>query len=206
MGRKARQFTDEEIQLVRRMLLARATVSQIAKAVGTSRRSIERHFHDVIAEVRKQPPEAPTTLTAWTTRERELVKSLSGYGMPIRDIAAHFKMSQETLRTTFGDELQEGDVVAKGEIARTLYTMAVRDRVPSAAIFLAKVRLGFRDRVVVQGTVEHQHTGQVDHAVQITAKQLVNQLDDEGRAALEIVLEKLGAPDPLAPLSPPSVH
>lgn len=206
MGRRARKFTDSEIQLVRRMLMARATVGQIAQAVSTSKRTIERHFHDVIAEIRKAPPEAPTSLTAWTSRERELVKQLSGYGMPVKDIAAHFKMSLENLRATFGAELQEGDITAKGELARTLYSMAVRDRVPSAAIFLAKVRLGFRDRIVVQGSVEHQHTGQVDHAVKLTAKQLVGTLDEDGRAALRIVLEKLGAKSQLAPITPSTVH
>jgi hypothetical protein len=99
-----------------------------------------------------RPPYEPSD------RERETVRRLAGYGMPIEDIAAMLPkvgpngdhMNERTLRKHFAAELAEGRVETNQAVVQSLFNMAtgrgLDAPVPSAAIFWTKARMGWTDR------------------------------------------------------------
>jgi len=61
-----------------------------------------------------------------TAQQRELVKSLAGYGLKQEDIAVMLELrSPKTLRKHFRKELATGAIVANATVAQSLYTRAV---------------------------------------------------------------------------------
>lgn len=103
-----------------------------------------------------------------TEKTRDMVKTLSGYGLQQPEIARLIGISDKTLRKVYRDELDDGDALAKAQIGRSIFDQAVGreakfdDRgnmvmpaIPpdrTAAIFLSKVRLGFKETAVVEQT------------------------------------------------------
>jgi hypothetical protein len=106
-----------------------------------------------------------------TEQEKRIAYSYAAYGATNEDIAAVLGMDNKTLTKYFEKELISGRAVSKNTIAERLYKMAVgREAVidpasgiqlhpaiapdRSALIFLAKVRLGWKETAVVEQTVD----------------------------------------------------
>jgi hypothetical protein len=90
-----------------------------------------------------------------TDEQRRQVLSLTGYGIHQDEVAKLLQIAPKTLRLHYRRELDTGVTEANARVAQSLYNMAVRDKVPSAAIFWLKARAGWRDsaELSVQTTV-----------------------------------------------------
>ncbi len=51
--------------------------------------------------------------------------------------------------------LEKGRAMACGEIAKTAFDVAVKERNPTMLIWLSKVRLGWREKIEVEGAIKH---------------------------------------------------
>ena len=188
MARTQRQFTDDETQLVRRLREAHATTAQIAKALGASESTVKRRLASVLGERPRGP--APTV---WSERDRHQVAEMASFGIPRDKIARVMGVSPDRLRAEFADELETGSTLADCAIARTLFEMATKDRIPAAAIFWAKARMGWRDRDPIRVTEPIPLSAEAQRAQQMDVRSAVRTLSVKGREALRVVMNELGA-------------
>jgi hypothetical protein len=80
-----------------------------------------------------------------TDKDRNLVKTLSGIGLPQHDICAILNITKPTLHKFYRVEIDLGLAEANAKIAKTLFDMATGGNV-GAAIFWAKARMGWREK------------------------------------------------------------
>lgn len=110
------------------------------------------------------------TRKAWqgppTDQERQIIYSYACYGATDEDICTVMRMGTTSMYKYFGEELRQGRANAKSKIAQRLYQLAIgaeevkneqgevvkKGRPPnlSALIFLAKIRLGWRETQVIE--------------------------------------------------------
>ena len=65
-------------------------------------------------------------------------------GLPHHKIAQALCISPTTLRKHFREPLKSGAIKDKAKVLSSLFDIATKGRNPSAAIFFAKTRCGFR--------------------------------------------------------------
>ncbi len=90
-----------------------------------------------------------------TDEDREMVEAMAAFGVPQADIAKVLRLSENTLRKHYPDELEMGSTKATTKVAANLFKMATgsgREAV-TAAIFWMKTRAGWKETSV------HEHTG-----------------------------------------------
>ncbi len=86
----------------------------------------------------------PTPAHKPTGQTRGQVEAMSGYGLKQEVIGIVIGISVPTLHKYYRAELDRGDGVAQAKIGKALFDKAVKgDR--TCLIFLAKVRLGFKE-------------------------------------------------------------
>jgi len=110
-----------------------------------------------VPDWRRQPREsAPFPAFTPTSEDRVRVLTLAGFGLRHDEIAlqvvnprTNAPIDESTLRKHFELELGMGPSQANGKVAESLFAMATgrngARRVPSAAIFWAKARMGWRE-------------------------------------------------------------
>jgi hypothetical protein len=78
---------------------------------------------------------------------RNLVESLSGFGIPQDEIARLVGIDPKTLRFHYADQIELGTIKATAKVAQNLFTMACKPTREglSAAIFWLKVRAGWSE-------------------------------------------------------------
>ena len=88
-----------------------------------------------------RPSHAPTD------ESRNLVESLSGFGIPQDEIARLVGIDPKTLRFHYTDQIELGTIKATAKVAQNLFTMACKPTREglSAAIFWLKVRAGWSE-------------------------------------------------------------
>ena len=88
---------------------------------------------------------------------RRQVEQLTGFGMPIRAMGKVLKISENTIRKHYADELETGRDKANANVAKSLYRKATGDGAASvtAAIFWLKAQAGWKE------PVHHEHKGNV---------------------------------------------
>jgi len=88
-----------------------------------------------------RPAHVPTDDT------RNLVESLSGFGIPQDEIARLVGIDPKTLRFHYADQIELGGIKATAKVAQNLFTMACKPTREglSAAIFWLKVRAGWSE-------------------------------------------------------------
>jgi len=81
-----------------------------------------------------------------TDAERKQVEALSGYGLPIDQIAVLIRdgISVDTLTKYFGKELVEGKAKANGQIGKTLFQKAMSGDT-TAAIWWSKTQMRWKE-------------------------------------------------------------
>jgi len=84
-----------------------------------------------------------------TEAQRRTVKAMSAYGVPIADIAKVIEISPTTLQKHYPREIDLGQIEANAKIGETLFKQATEGGNIAAAIFWAKVRMGWRETVQV---------------------------------------------------------
>lgn len=82
-----------------------------------------------------------------TDESRNLVESLSGFGIPQDEIARLVGIDPKTLRFHYADQIELGGIKATAKVAQNLFTMACKPTREglSAAIFWLKVRAGWSE-------------------------------------------------------------
>lgn len=85
---------------------------------------------------------------------------MSGYGVPQDDIACMLDIAPKTLREHFRRELDVGIAKANARIGQTLFQQATGGNT-AAAIFWAKARMGWREKIGVE------HSGADGAAIQL---------------------------------------
>lgn len=125
-----------------------------------------------------QKPHKPTDET------RTLARTLSGLGVPQKDICLLVKCNKETLHKYYRDELDEGMAEANAKVAGSLFQQATQGNTV-AAIFWLKVRMGWKERD--QGSEDDPIN--VVHRIELVAPEFEKQLTDD-RGYIEIDAEE----------------
>jgi hypothetical protein len=76
---------------------------------------------------------------------RRQVLTMSGFGIQQEEIARLIDCDAKTLRKYYRRELDTGATEANLRVAQSLYNMAVREKVPAAAIWWTKARMGWKE-------------------------------------------------------------
>jgi hypothetical protein len=89
---------------------------------------------------RGRPPYAPTD------KDRNMVETMIGFGIPDYDIAAVLQIDLKTLRKYYAEELRVGHVKMNAKVASSLYKQATGDgpMAVKAAMFWLERRAGWR--------------------------------------------------------------
>jgi hypothetical protein len=116
---------------------------------------------------------------------------MSGYGIPRETIARIMGISAQRLRVEFANELVKGSTLANYAVARSLFEMATRDRVPAAAIYWTKARMGWRDRDPIRRVEATASEARPQQGRSVDIRAAVARLSAEGRSALRVVLNEL---------------
>jgi hypothetical protein len=96
-----------------------------------------------------------------TPQQRRQVLTMTGFGIRQSEIAAVLGIDEKTLRRHFRRELDTGATEANMRVAQSLYDMAVRDKIPAAAIWWTKARMGWKSETDL--TIGGTQTLQLQH-------------------------------------------
>ena len=90
---------------------------------------------------RGRPPHVPTD------ESRNIVESLSGFGIPQDEIAKLLGIDPKTLRLHYTGQIELGGIKATAKVAQNLFTMACKPTREGlqAAIFWLRVRAGWSE-------------------------------------------------------------
>ena len=98
--------------------------------------------------MRTKPPagQAPHTPTE---DQRKRVSEMVAFGISQMQIAGVMGMDEKTLRKYYREELNTGSALANEKVAKNLFAQAMKDdfRATPAAMFWAKTRMGWREKV-----------------------------------------------------------
>ena len=99
-----------------------------------------------------------------TDSERKQVEALSGYGLPIEQIAVLVRdgIDSDTLRKHFAQELISGKAKANGQVGKTLFQKVMAGDT-AAAIWWSKTQMRWAE------TQKHEHTGADGAPIQVAA-------------------------------------
>lgn len=104
-----------------------------------------------------------------TKETREMVKSLSGYGVPQDDICHILDITKPTLHKHYRREIDVGFAQANAKVGQSLYNQAVSGNT-TAAIFWMKARAGWRE------TMQHDVNGDMN----VLFKTILEKAPDDG--------------------------
>ena len=109
---------------------------------------------------------------------RKQVMMMAGMGLRHIDIGRLVKLDPKTLRKYYRHELDTGMAEANLRVAQSLYHMAVREHIPSAAIFWLKARAGWKDHDVL-AIETNVHIGGIDAPPRETMEQWLGRREKE---------------------------
>jgi hypothetical protein len=111
-----------------------------------------------------------------TAEHRREVLVMAGFGIVQEQIAKMLDIDPKTLRRAFRRELDVGMTEASVRVAKSLFEMATKDKVPAAAIFWMKARAGWKEKQDI--TIEGTQTLQLAHltAARSMSEQIHSQL------------------------------
>jgi len=116
--------------------------------------------------------------------ERKQVEALSGYGLPLDQIAVLVRkgISVDTLTTHFKDELISGKAKANSQVGRTLFQKATGGDT-TAMIWWTKTQMKWSE------TQKVEHTGKDGGAIAVSSVDLKG-LNDNELAQMQALLQK----------------
>ena len=101
-------------------------------------------------------------------QSRKTVEAMSGYGIPHDDIARVVGIDPKTMRLHYREELDTGHTKANAKVAESLFLQATgapavtqggavvrseQARVPAAAIWWSKARMGWKETITNEGNI-----------------------------------------------------
>ena len=89
-----------------------------------------------------------------TPEQRKMVNAMASVGVPQEEISTVLGIDSKTLRKHFREELDTALIKANAKVAANLFTQATKDdfRAAPAAMFWAKTRMGWREKLDVNVT------------------------------------------------------
>lgn len=119
-----------------------------------------------------------------TETERKQVEALSGYGLPLDQIAVLVRkgISVDTLTKHFADELISGKAKANSQVGRTLFQKATSGDT-TAMIWWSKTQMKWSE------TVKNEHTGANGGAIAVSSVDLKG-LNDAELAQMQALMTK----------------
>ena len=119
-----------------------------------------------------------------TETERKQVEALSGYGLPLEQIAVLVRkgISVETLTKNFAEELVSGKAKANSQVGRTLFQKATGGDT-TAMIWWSKTQMKWSE------TQKVEHTGKDGGAIALSSVDLKG-LNDNELAQMQELLQK----------------
>jgi hypothetical protein len=124
-----------------------------------------------------------------TETERKQVEALSGYGLPLDQIAVLVRkgISVDTLTKYFAEELVSGKAKANSQVGRTLFQKATGGDT-TAMIWWSKTQMKWSE------TQKHEHTGKDGGAITMAGVDLKG-LNDTELAQMQALLQKANNKD-----------
>ena len=119
-----------------------------------------------------------------TETERKQVEALSGFGLPLDQIAVLVRkgISVDTLNKYFAEELVSGKAKANSQVGRTLFQKATGGDT-TAMIWWTKTQMKWSE------TQKHEHTGKDGGAITMAGVDLKG-LNDNELAQMQALLQK----------------
>lgn len=116
-----------------------------------------------------------------TQEERRQVETMSGYGLPVDQIAVSVRhgIDPETLRKHFSEELVRGKSRANAQVAQTLFSKVLAGDT-TAAIFWCKTQLRWSERHEVKADVTMTDAGGARERLAAVLAKLAGPSRDEG--------------------------
>lgn len=143
----------------------------------------------IVAPVKEVAIRGRPVVHVISEEDRDSIQVMAGYGLTVEQIAHVLGMSKATFERKVQEDpsiyegLEKGRAVGYAQVAQTLFQMATVDKNVTAAIFFAKSRLGWAERMVVD------NRGSVKHTVEHVVLQGVQNMTDEQRQARLIELQ-----------------
>jgi hypothetical protein len=108
-------------------------------------------------------------------KDRSMVKTMVGYGVPYPEIANVLKIDLKTMRKYFRDEMDTGATTANAAMVQNLWKKAMGDGPASvtATIFWLKVRAGWSEKFPTD-KITHEHTGVNGAPIAVTSVDFKN--------------------------------
>lgn len=178
---KRQRFTRHERETAYQLIADNATLAVISKAIGSSPKTVKRHFADQLEQRSRGRPER-----VWTHEERKLVSVVIGIGVAHADVARMVGLSVVEFRAAFVEEI----VAAKSTVDAAIGSRIVEQALGGDAQllrFYARSKMNWNDRPAVDSPTL---PGQAQAAI---LRPMIEALNKEGRAGLRIALEQMGA-------------
>jgi hypothetical protein len=96
-----------------------------------------------------------------TEHQRGQAKSLAGFGVTVKEIAALMGIDQETLTKYYQDDMDAGRATANARVSSRLFDRATKEGDTTAMIWWTKARMKWSEKT------EHEHTGAGGGPIQI---------------------------------------
>lgn len=84
-----------------------------------------------------------------TQIQRDQVKTLSGYGITLPQIASLIGVSVDTISARYTDELMLGRATADSQVVQSLFARATKDKDTTAMIWWTKARMGWSEKATL---------------------------------------------------------
>lgn len=185
------EFTEEQIETVKRMTAEKRPQREIAEAIGISLTSLRRHFRDMIGVTRRGPPPP-----LWTEAHRNLVTALTGFGCCPEEIARLFHTTAERIRKDFEYEIDTANVRVNAKVASALYQAAINGNV-TAQIAWLRARGGWKDSIPKASEIDPieqpDPKTQSPQATRANVRDAARRLSKRGREAMREVVDDLAA-------------
>lgn len=113
-----------------------------------------------------------------TEKDREIVRALVGFGMPLESIAHVLKITFKTLKKHFPDEIEQGKATVDAAVYAALFQSIKRGNVASI-IFYLKTQKGWKE------TERHEHTGKDGEPIQMYVDRAKRETPEEWLARVQ---------------------
>lgn len=186
MPGKKREWGGKVEKQFLRLLEQGHTIPDIGRFMEASASTLRRHYGRFIRAHKED-----RLGDIWTEEQRGMVQAMAAFGIPYEQVANVLSISQDALEANFAEELRQGTPIANAQVAAWLFG-ACRDGDVSAMKFYLGCRAGWTPHIGLRGKVDHEHTH--EHSVgDPEVRAVMATLDAEGREALRLALEQLGA-------------
>jgi predicted transcriptional regulator len=113
-----------------------------------------------------------------TDKDREVVRALVGFGMPLESIAQVVGITFKTLKKHFDAEINSGKAIVDSAVYAALFQSIKRGNVASI-IFYLKTQKGWKE------TERHEHTGKDGEPIQMYVDRAKKETPEEWLARVQ---------------------